>query len=184
MADFVKEADEKMKKALEALRKNFGGVRTGRASPALVENMMVEYYGTQVPLKSLGTISVPEPRQIAIQPYDKGAMQGIEKAIQKSDLGINPRVDGGVIRIALPSLNEERRRDLIKVIKKEAEDSKVSIRNIRREEIDNLKKAKDKKEITEDIEKMKEGELQKLTDAKVLEIDRLLAAKEKEILEV
>lgn len=184
MQDFIKEAEDKMKKALEALRKNFAGVRTGRASPGLVENISVEYYGTQVPLKQIASISIPEPRQIAIQPYDKSALQGIEKAILTSALGINPKIEGGMVRLMLPQLTEERRLELIKLIKKEAEESKVSVRNIRRDAIEHLKAAKVKKEITEDVEKMKESELQKTTDKETGDIDNLLAVKEKEILAV
>lgn len=184
MQDFIKEAEDKMKKTAEALRKTLAGVRTGRATPGLVEGIMVEYYGTQAPIKQLATISVPEPRQITLQPYDKSAAQGIEKAILKSDLGVTPKIEGGLVRIILPQLNEERRKDLVKLVKKETEESKISIRNIRREIMDKLKAAKDKKEITEDIVKQKENELQKLTDREVAETDKYLAAKEKEILEV
>lgn len=184
MQDFIKESEAKMRKALESLKKNLAGVRTGRASAGLVDHLTVEYYGAQVPIKQVASISVPEPRQIAIQAYDKSALQAIEKTILKSDLGINPKVDGGVIRLMLPQPTEERRKDLIKIVKKEAEETKVAIRNIRREIIDGLKNARDKKEITEDIEKAREVELQKVTDRETLEIDKLVAVKEKEIMEV
>jgi len=184
MQDFIKDADSKMKKAVEVFKRTMAGVRTGRASAGLVENIVAEYYGTQVPIKQIANISVPEPRQIAIQPYDKTAVTSIEKALMKSELGVTPKTEGGVLRLMMPQLTEERRKDLIKIIKKEAEDAKVSIRNIRREIIDNLKAAKDKKEITEDIEKTKEGELQKLTDREIVEIDKATAVKEKEIMEV
>jgi len=184
MSDIIKDHEVKMKKAIEAFKKNLAGVRTGRASPGLVENIMVEYYGSQMPIKQLAGISVPEPRQLVIQPYDKGALQPMEKAITKSELGISPKVEGGILRLMLPPLNEERRRDLIKMLKKDSEESKVSIRNIRREAMDALKTSKDKKEITEDIEKVKEAELQKITDREIAEIDKLLAVKEKEVLEV
>lgn len=184
MQDFVKDAEEKMKKSLESFRKTLAGVRTGRASTGLVENIHVEYYGTQVPIKQVGSISIPEPRQIVIQPYDKGALQGIEKAILKSELGITPKVEAGIIRIMLPQLTEERRKDLIKLIKKEAEEAKIALRNIRRDSIDAVKSAKEKKEITEDTQKQKESDLQKLTDKETAEIDKVLAAKEKEIMEV
>ncbi len=184
MQDFIKDADLKMKKAVEVFKRTMAGVRTGRASSGLVENIVAEYYGTQVPIKQIANISVPEPRQIAIQPYDKTAVTSIEKALMKSELGITPKTEGGVLRLMMPQLTEERRKDLIKIIKKEAEDAKVSIRNVRREIMDALKAAKDKKEITEDIEKAKEGELQKLTDREIVEIDKATAVKEKEIMEV
>jgi len=184
MIDFTKEAEAKMKKSLEALKQKYAAVRTGRASPALVEHLHVEYYGTQVPLQQLASISVPEPRTINIQAYDKGAVKEIEKSILKSDLGLNPRVDGGMIRLNLPSLTEERRKELVKLVKKEAEESKVGVRNIRREAMEQAKTAKEKKELAEDAEKTKEEELQKLTDRETAEIDKILAAKEKEIMEV
>ena len=184
MSEVIKSAEVKMKKALEAFRKNLSGVRTGRASPALVEHLMVEYYGTQCPLQQLAGISVPEPRTISIQPYDKGAVKEIEKAIMKSKLGLSPKTDAGVIQLSLPSLTEERRKDLGKLIKKEAEDAKVALRNIRREAMDGLKQQKEKKELTEDALKMKEEELQKLTDRYSQETDKMLKAKDKEIMEV
>jgi len=184
MADIIKDAEAKMKKAIEVLRQKYAAVRTGRASAALVEHLKVEYYGAQVPLQQLAGISVPEAHTIAIQAYDKGAVKEIEKAIQKSELGINPRTEGGIIRLNLPPLTEERRKDLVKLVKKEAEEAKVVIRNLRREAMDQLKASKDKKEISEDIEKIKEEEAQKLTDRETAEIDKVLAAKEKEIMEV
>jgi len=184
MSEVIKSAEVKMKKALEALRKNFSGVRTGRASPALVEHLIVEYYGTQCPLQQLAGISVPESRTISIQPYDKGAVKEIEKAIMKSNLGVTPKTDAGVIRLNLPQLTEERRKDLGKLIKKEAEDAKVALRNIRREAMDGLKQQKEKKELSEDALKMKEEELQKLTDRYSQEADKMLNAKDSEIMEV
>lgn len=184
MGDIIKDNEIKMNKAVEAFKKILSGVRTGRASSGLVENISIEYYGSQTPLKQLAGISVPEPRQILIQPYDKSAIQAIEKSILKSELGISPRVEGGAIRLMLPSLTEERRKDLAKIVKKEAEDAKVAVRNIRREAMESLKTSKDKKEITEDVEKSKQTELQKITDRETQEIDKLLAIKEKEIMEV
>lgn len=184
MSDIVKEAEVKMNKALEALRKNLAGVRTGRASPALVDHLMVEYYGAPVPLMQLAGISVPESRTIKITPYDKSAVGEIEKAILKSNLGVTPKVEAGVVILNLPSLTEERRRELVKVVKKEAEESKVALRNVRREGMDLLKAAKEKKELSEDLHKSKEEELEKLITHKTQEIDKLLAAKEKEIMEV
>lgn len=184
MQDFIKESQSKMNKAVESLKRNLSGIRTGRASAGLVDHLTVEYYGAQVPIKQVASISVPEPRQIAIQAYDKSALTAIEKAIQKSDLGVTPKLEAGVVRLMLPQLTEERRKDLTKIVKKEAEEAKVAVRNIRREIIEGLKAAKDKKEITEDIEKARETELQKVTDRETLEIDKLVAAKEKEIMEV
>ncbi len=184
MADAIKDAEAKMKKATEVLKQKYSAVRTGRASPALVEHLRVEYYGAQTPLQQLAGISVPEAHTISIPPYDKGAVKDIEKAILKSELGVTPRVDGGIIRLNLPPLTEERRKELVKLVKKEAEEAKVIIRNIRREAMEGLKASKDKKELSEDIEKVKEEEAQKLTDREISEIDKVLAAKEKEILEV
>lgn len=184
MPDIIKDTEVKMKKAIEVLRQKFQAVRTGRASSSLVDHIKVEYYGTQTPLQQLAGISVPEAHTITIQAYDKGAVKDIEKAILKSELGITPKVDGGIIRINIPPLTEERRRDLVKVVKKEAEEAKVVVRNIRREAIDLIKASKDKKELSEDLAKIKEEEAQKLTDRETAEIDRVLALKEKEILEV
>jgi ribosome recycling factor len=184
MPDIIKDTEAKMKKAVDVLRQKFAAVRTGRASAAMVEHIRVEYYGTQVPLQQLAGISVPEAHTIALTPYDKTAVKEIEKAIQKSELGITPKVDGGFIRLIFPTLTEERRKDLVKVIKKEEEEAKVIIRNLRRDGMEQLKAAKDKKEISEDIVKMKEEELQKLTDREILEMNKVLALKEKEIMEV
>ena len=184
MADIIKDTEAKMKKAIDVLKQKYAAVRTGRASSALVEHIKVEYYGTQTPLQQLAGISVPEAHTIAIQAYDKSAVKDIEKAILKSELGVTPKTEGGMIRINLPALTEERRKDLVKVVKKEAEEAKVVIRNLRREAMDQLKASKDKKEISEDIEKIKEEEAQKLTDRETMEIDKVLAAKEKEIMEV
>jgi len=184
MTDVLKDAEAKMKKAIEVLKQKYAAVRTGRATPALVEHLKVEYYGTQVPLQQLAGISVPEAHTIALQPYDKGAIKDIEKAIMKSELGVTPKTDSGVIRINLPPLNEERRKELVKMIKKEAEDAKIVIRNLRREAMETLKVSKEKKEITEDVEKLKEEEAQKITDREIAETDKAAAAKEKEIMEV
>ncbi len=184
MEDVIKIAEEKMKKAVEVLKKNFAGVRTGRASPALLDHIKVEYYGTQVPLKQVASVSVPEPTTLMIQAYDKNAVSEIEKAINKSDLGLPPNVDGGVIRLNLPKLTEERRKELVKVIKKEAEDGKVALRNIRREAMEKLKTAKNKKEMSEDLEKNKEEEIGKIIAKHYEEIDKIFKAKEKEIMEV
>jgi len=184
MSDIIKDAEAKMKKGIDVFRRNLAGIRTGRAAPSLIENIEVEYYGTVVPIKQIANISVPEPRQLMVQPYDKSALTSIEKGIMKSELGVTPRNDSGVLRIILPQLTEERRKDLMKVIKKEGEEAKVAIRNVRREAMDLLKSAKEKKEITEDIEKSKEVDLQKLTDRETTEVDKVVGLKEKEIMEV
>lgn len=184
MEDVLKDSESRMQKAIESLKKNFSAVRTGRAHPALLDHVMVEYYGTSVPLKQLGQISAPEPRMLVITPYDKNASQAIEKAVMSSDLGINPKNEGGLIRLMLPELSEERRRDLTKVIKKETEEAKIAMRNVRREAIEVLKKQKADKKITEDEEKTKDKKVQDLIDKYSAEVDKLLAAKEKEILEV
>ena len=184
MDDILKESEARMQKTIEALKKNFAAVRTGRASPALLDHVQVEYYGAKMPLKQLGQISAPEPRMLVITPYDKGASQAIEKALMSSDLGINPKIEGGLLRLTLPELSEERRRDLIKVIKKEAEEAKIGMRNVRRDAIEVLKKQKADKKITEDAEKMQDKKVQELIDKYSAETDKLLAAKEKEILEV
>ncbi|MBN3033136.1 MAG: ribosome recycling factor [Candidatus Saganbacteria bacterium] len=184
MEDVLRESEGRMQKAIEALKKNFSAVRTGRAHPALLDHVQVEYYGTKTPLKQLGQVSAPEPRMLVVTPYDKNASQAIEKAILASDLGINPKNEGGLIRLLLPELSEERRRDLTKIIKKEAEEAKISLRNVRREAIEALKKQKAEKKITEDIEKMQDKKVQELIDKESAEIDKLLAGKEKEILEV
>lgn len=182
--DILHDAEEKMKKALEVLRKNFAGVRTGRASPQLLDPITVEYYGSQVPLKQLAGISVPESKTIVIQAYDKSTLPAIEKAILKSQLGVTPKTEAGRIILNMPPLTEERRRELVKVIKKEAEESKISLRNIRRDAIEHLKKEKENKIITEDIEKHKEAETQKMVNKYSDEIDKQVKTKEGEILEV
>jgi ribosome recycling factor len=184
MEDVLKESEIRMQKALESLKKNFAAVRTGRAHPALLDHVQVEYYGSKVPLKQIAQISAPEARCLVVTPYDKGASQGIEKAILSSDLGINPKNEGGVIRLIMPELSEERRRDLMKVVKKEAEESKIAARNVRRDAMEALKKQKSEKKITEDAEKMQDKKVQEMTDKHCAEVDRLFAAKEKEILEV
>lgn len=184
MQDVLKDSENRMQKAIEALKKNFAAVRTGRANPALLDHVHVDYYGTSVPLKQLASISVPEPRILLITPYDKNAAQGIEKAILTSDLGINPKSEGGVIRLVLPEPSEERRKELVKLVKKETEDAKIAVRNVRRDAIEVLKKQKNEKQISEDVEKIQDKKVQELTDKYCAEIDKLLVGKEKEIMEV
>lgn len=184
LKDIVSEAEDKMKKAIEVLRKDFSTMRAGRANPALLEKIQVDYYGTLTPLNQLGNISAPEPRLLTIQPWDKGILALIEKAILKSDLGLNPSNDGTILRIAIPQLTQERRLELVKQAKKKVEDAKVGIRNIRRESNDRIKEVEKGKEISEDDAKKGQDEMQKLTDKYTKEIDRVLEVKEKEIMEV
>lgn len=184
MQDVLKESEAKMKKAVEVQKHNFAAVRTGRASPALLDHVKVSYYGTDVPLKQIASVSVPDLRMMVVTPYDKNSLADIEKAIMTSDLGINPKREASLIRLYLPDLSEERRKDLVKLIKKESEEGKIAIRNVRREANDNLKKKKSAKEITEDDEKNMDKKVQDLTNKFCAEIDALLAAKEKEIMEV
>ena len=184
MQDVLKECEHKMKMAIEVLGKNFSAVRTGRASPALLDHVMVSYYGSDVPLRQLASIAVPEPRALLVTPFDKNASQEIEKAILKSDLGINPRREAGVIRLFLPEPSEERRKELVKVIKKETEDAKIAIRNVRREGIEALKKQKKDKAITEDDEKVIDKKVEGLTHKYTDAVDKALAAKQKEVMEV
>ncbi len=180
----IKKTDEKMKKSIESFRKELSSIRTGRSSVALVDNIHVDYYGASTPLKSLANISTPDPKQIMIQPFDKSVVSEIDKALQKADLGAMPKVEGTLIRVILPPMTEERRKELVKNIKKHSEDTKVALRNIRRDSIDGMKAKKATKEITEDQEKHLEAEIQKITDRESQEIDRLVQLKEKELMEV
>lgn len=183
--DSVKSAcEEKMKKAVEALRNDFNGLRTGRASPSLLDKIRVDYYGQKSPLSQVATVSVPEARLIVIQPWDRNLIGEIEKALQKSELSLNPSNDGKVIRIAIPPLTEERRKDLAKTAKHMAEQSRVSVRNVRRDGLEDLKKQLAAGGVAEDSIKKEEDELQKLTDSYIAQIGRTLEEKEKEILEV
>ncbi|NOZ24973.1 MAG: ribosome recycling factor [Nitrospirae bacterium] len=182
--ELKKKAKEKMEKAIEALKKDLASIRTGRASIALLDNITVDYYGTQTPLNQVATLSVPEPRMIAIQPWEQSMVPVIEKAILQSDLGLNPSNDGKVIRIAIPPLTEERRKQLVKVVRKRAEEARVAIRNIRRETNEELKKLEKDKHISEDDIKRGLEEVQKLTDGFIKTVDEVLQHKEKEIMEV
>jgi ribosome recycling factor len=173
-----------MDKALESLEKDLSRLRTGRASAALVEGIQVEYYGTPTPMTQLASVSIPDSRTITIQPWDRGAFSDVEKAILKSDLGLNPVNDGKLIRINIPPLTEERRRDLAKVAKKYTEDAKIAIRNIRRDANESLKKRKNDKSITEDDMHKGQDEVQKITDAHIVRADSILSDKEKEIMEI
>ena len=180
----MKQSDQKMQKAIEVAREEFGGVRTGRASPKLLERLTVDYYGSQTPLQQLASFSVPEPRLLVIHPYDRNAMSSIEKAIMASDLGLNPSNDGAVIRLNFPPLTEERRKELIKVVRERAEEARVSVRNIRRHTKDEIEKDIKAGKVSEDDGHRAEKELQKLTDKYVAEIDHMLERKEHELTEV
>jgi ribosome recycling factor len=177
-------AERKMARAVEALQHDLGSVRTGRASPALLERVQVDYYGAPTPLNAVATISVPEARLLVIQPWDKTMLPAIEKALQKSDLGITPNSDGTVLRLAIPHLNEERRRDLVKVVHKRLEEARVAIRNCRREAIDDLRKAERDEHVSEDQVKRAQERLQKLTDSFVGQVDEVGRRKEAEVMEI
>lgn len=176
-------AEDHMRKSVEALRHDLANIRTGRASPALLERVMVDYYGSPTPIQALATISVPEPRLITIQPWDKQSMAPIERAIQKSDLGLTPNNDGQVIRLAIPQLTDDRRRDLVKSVQKRVEEARVSVRNIRRDAVDTLRKQEKDKEISADELHRGQEALQKLTDRYVGQVDEVGHEKEREIME-
>lgn len=179
--EILHDTESKMKKTVEATTRDFGTVRTGRASTAILDNVRVDYYGTTTPLKQLAAVSTPDARLVMIQPWDKNALEAIEKAILKSDLGIAPTNDGKVIRLAIPPLTQERRSELDKVLKKIAEDGHVSVRSSRHSAIETVKKLQKDKAITEDDKFKADADIQKLTDKYIKEIDTILASKEKEI---
>ena len=182
--DIFGDAERRMQKAVEVLRQDLASIRTGRASSSLVERIQVDYYGAPTPINQVATISVPEARLLVIQPWDRKLLTDIEKAIQRSDLGINPNNDGQVIRLAIPPLNEERRREMVKMLHKKLDEHKVAIRNIRRDAQDKLRDREKKKEISEDELKRNTDRLQKLTDRFVDEMEKVGKTKELEILEV
>jgi ribosome recycling factor len=182
--EVIKSAEERMKKAIDALRRELATLRAGRANPSILDKVTVDYYGAPTPLNQLATISVPEARLLTIQPFDKTAINDIEKAIQKADLGLSPSNDGSLIRITIPPLTEERRKDLVKLVKKYAEDGKVAVRNVRRDGNDDLKKLQKDGEMTEDELRRSTDEVQKLTDKTVVKVDDVAEKKEKEIMEV
>jgi ribosome recycling factor len=177
-------AERKMLRAVEAMERDFQGFRTGRASTSLVERLTVDYYGTQTPLNQLASISVPEAHQIVIQPWDRGVLSAIEKAILKSDIGLTPNVDGTLVRLNIPPLTEERRKDIVKSVHKRMEDARIEIRNIRREANDGIKKEERDGELGTDDARREVDQLQKLTDRVVGDVDRLGGVKEQEVLEV
>lgn len=176
--------EEKMQKAIEHLKDELANIRAGRANPAILNKVMVDYYGTPTPINQVGSISVPEARQILVTPWDKSMLGSVERAIQKSDIGINPLNDGNCIRITFPELNEQRRKELVKECKSLGEESKVAIRNIRRDSIDKVKSSQKSGEITEDELKSSEEKIQKITDKYVDSIDNIISLKDKEIMEI
>jgi ribosome recycling factor len=182
--DLIQDATRRMDKSVEAAQTEFTTLRTGRASPALLDRVQIDYYGTKTPLKQLATINAPEPRLITVQPFDPGSLSAIERAIQESDLGLTPSNDGKVIRLPIPQLTEERRKELVKVVRGMAEDGRVAVRNVRRDVIHHLKELIDKGEVGKDEEHRAEERVQKLTDDHTKKIDDLLQRKEAEILEV
>lgn len=184
LEELLSQTEARMKKAIDALRHDVATVRTGRAAPSLVEGLEVEAYGVPTPLIQLAAISVPEPRMVVIQPWDKGLIKAIEKAIQSSDLGLAPNNDGNLIRLNIPALNEERRRDLVKVLHKKVEEGRVEIRTLRRHTHDEMKSKEKSSGVSTDEVKRAEAQLQKLTDRYILMADEIGQAKEKEILEV
>ena len=182
--ELLQDAREHMEKSVDATRHKFGSVRTGRASTALLDRITVDYYGAQTPLKQLATVSAPEARLLTVQPYDKSSIKNIERALMESDIGLTPNNDGQIIRLQVPELTEERRKELVKVVRHLAEEGRVAIRNIRRDVMHDLRELRDAGEAGSDDEHRAEEALQKLTDEKVKELDAVLKAKEEEILEV
>ena len=182
--DLIQDAARRMDKSVETTQHEFNSIRTGRASAALLDHVSVDYYGTPTPLNQLSTINVPEPRMLTVQPFDPGSMKAIERAIMESDLGLTPSNDGKIIRLPIPQLTEERRKDLVKVVRQRAEDGRVAVRNVRRDVMHHLKELVNKGEAQADDEHRAEDRVQKLTDEHVQKIDELLKRKEAEILEV
>jgi ribosome recycling factor len=182
--ELLEDARDRMGKSVEVTQHEFGSVRTGRANPSLLDRITVDYYGAQTPLKQLSTVSAPEARMLTVQPYDKSAIKLIEKAINESDIGLNPSNDGNLIRLVLPELTEERRRDLVKVVRGIAEEGRIKIRNVRRDVMHDLRELRNEGEVGADDEHRAESELQKLTDQRIADLDGFLKAKEDEILEV
>jgi ribosome recycling factor len=180
----LSDGEHRMRSAVSALDRDLDSVRTGRARPALVETLKVEYYGTPTPLNQMAAIHAPEPRLITIQPWDKGLLGTIEKAIQKSDLGLTPTNDGNIIRLVIPPLTEDRRKELVKTVHKKAEEARVAVRNVRRDSLEHLRKEQHDKQITDDEERGAQARLQKITDRYIAEVDRHGHAKEEELLEV
>ena len=184
LQDVTRDAEDRMKKSVETLQRELAAIRTGHAHVGLVDHVRVEYYGTETPLNQMATVATPEARLITIQPWDRGALGAIEKAIQKSDLGLTPSNDGAIIRLPIPPLTEQRRKDLIKLVHTRAEEGRVAVRNIRRDSIEKLRRMTHEKEISEDDQKKGADQLQKLTDKYIAEIDQRGKTKESELMEV
>lgn len=182
--EVINSSEDKLKKSLDALKKDYGTLRAGRATPSLLDKVMVDYYGTPTPVNQMANVTIPEPRIIMIKPYDKGTLKEIEKAIQKSDLGLNPNSDGVAIRLTIPQPTQERRKELVKVVNKKAEECKVAMRNIRRDANEAIKKLEKDKKITEDDRKDAQDKVQKLLDKYIKLVDSTKATKEKEVMEV
>jgi ribosome recycling factor len=182
--EILKHAEESMQKSTENLHRELAGIRTGKANPALLDTVKVMYYGQSVPLKQVASIAVPEARLITVQPWEKTLVPEVEKAIQASELGLNPQSDGTLIRLPIPALTEERRKELVKVVKRFAEESRVAIRNIRRDANERYKKAEKEHSISEDEMHTKQDDVQKLTDSYIEKIDEVVAVKEKEVMEI
>ncbi|MCR5834322.1 MAG: ribosome recycling factor [Selenomonadaceae bacterium] len=182
--EIIKSAEEKLGKTLESLKKDYGTLRAGRATPSLLDKVTVDYYGTPTPVNQIANVTVPEPRMIVIKPYDRGSLKDVERAIQKSDLGLTPNNDGTTIRLAIPQPTQERRKELAKVVAKKAEDAKVAMRNIRRDANEAIKKLEKSKEITEDERKEAQDKIQKLLDKNIKLVDDTKTTKEKEVMEV
>lgn len=177
-------ADEKMESSMESLRRELNGIRTGRAHPSLIETLMVDYYGAMTPLKQLGSINAPEARMLTVQVWDRGAVSAIQKAIQGSDLGLNPAIDGQTIRLPIPPLTEQRRKEMVKMLHNKVEDARVAVRNVRRHAIDDLRKAEKEGGVSQDDVKRSEEELQRITDRHIAAIDAESKRKEADLLEV
>ncbi len=184
LPQLYKDLEDRMKKAVEATRGEFAAIRTGRANTALLDHVVVQAYGTEMPLKHCATISIPDARSIVVQPHDKSIIGDVRKAIETSDLGVTPNVDGGVIRLSLPPLNEERRKDLVKLVHKRAEDGRVAVRNVRKDAHNQIQHAQRDGKVTEDEAHRGNDQVQKLTDKFVADVDALAHTKEKEIMEV
>ena len=182
--DVLADGDSRMDKAVEALKRDLNSLRTGRATPVLVETLSVDYYGTPTPLNQIATIAAPEARLLTIQPWDKQAMREIEKTIQKSDLGLNPSNDGNVIRVPIPPLSQERRKEMVKVLKQKVENGKVSVRNVRRDFVEQLRTMERNKEMSQDDSRRAQDKLQKFTDSHISGMDQVSSTKESEIMQV
>ena len=182
--DVIKSAEDRLNKTLDALKKDYGTLRAGRAAPSLLDKVMVDYYGTATPVNQIANVTIPEPRMIMIKPYDKSSLKEIEKAIQKSDLGLTPNNDGTAIRLNIPQPTQERRKELVKIVGKKSEEAKVAMRNIRRDANEAIKKLEKGKQITEDDRKEAQDKIQKLLDKFIKLVDGVKAAKEKEVMEV